>query len=106
MQAFGIVDLINKLPDIGGCFFKHLVLLEVNLSGGGASSAEVNVHRYQTFVEAQAHWQTFLEEVYNAKRLHSSLGYVSPDEFEVNYLTCSCRGGLDLLGALHYSGSE
>jgi putative transposase len=39
---------------------------------------EVYVHRYQTF----------LEDVYNAKRLHSSLDYVPPDEFEENYLTC------------------
>jgi hypothetical protein len=28
----------------------------------------------------------FLEEVYNAKRLCSSLGYVPVDEFEANYL--------------------
>ena len=39
---------------------------------------EVYVHRYQTFEEAQAHLQTFLGEVYNAKRLHSSLDYVPP----------------------------
>jgi putative transposase len=33
---------------------------------------EVYVHHYRTFEEAQAHLQTFLEDVYNAKRLHSS----------------------------------
>jgi putative transposase len=33
---------------------------------------EVNLHHYQTFEEAQARLQTFLEDVYNAKRLHSS----------------------------------
>jgi putative transposase len=49
---------------------------------------EVYVHKYQTFEEAQAHLQTFLEDVYNAKRLHSSLDYVPPDEFEANFLTC------------------
>lgn len=49
---------------------------------------EDNVHRYQNFEEAQAHLLTFLEEVYNAKRLHSSLEYVPPDEFEANYLMC------------------
>lgn len=49
---------------------------------------EVYVHRYQTFEEAQAHLREFLEEVYNTKRLHSSLNYVPPDEFETNYLKC------------------
>jgi putative transposase len=47
---------------------------------------EVYIHRYQTFEEAQAHLQTFLEDAYNAKRLHSSLEYVPPDEFEANSL--------------------
>jgi hypothetical protein len=47
---------------------------------------EVYVRHYQTFEEAQAHLQTFLEGVYNAKRLHSSLEYVPPDEFEAEYL--------------------
>jgi putative transposase len=49
---------------------------------------EVYVHHYHTFEEAQARLQTFLEDVYNAKRLHSSLEYVPPDEFEAEYLTC------------------
>jgi putative transposase len=46
---------------------------------------EVYVHQYRTFEEAQASLQTFLEDVYNAKRLHSSLDYVPPDEFELKY---------------------
>jgi len=49
---------------------------------------EVYVHKYQTFEEAQVHLQTFLEDVYNAKRLHSSLDYVPPDEFEAHLLMC------------------
>jgi putative transposase len=49
---------------------------------------EVYLHHYQTFEEAQARLQTFLEDVYNAKRLHSSLAYVLPDEFEAQCLMC------------------
>ena len=49
---------------------------------------EVYLHHYQTFEEAQARLQTFLEDVYNARRLHSSLEYVPPDEFEAKYLMC------------------
>jgi transposase InsO family protein len=48
----------------------------------------VYLHQYQTFEEAQTRLQTFLEDVYNTKRLHSSLDYVPPDEFEFKYATC------------------
>jgi hypothetical protein len=59
------------------------------------------VHHSQTLEEAQAHVQSFLEDVSNAKCLHSSMDDVSPDEFEAEYLKCSSRGGMDFLGALH-----
>src|SRR6266566_1855322 len=49
---------------------------------------EVYLHQYQNFEEAQASLQTFLEDVYNAKRLHSSLDYVPPNEFELNCSMC------------------
>ena len=50
---------------------------------------EVYVHTYQTFEEAQAHLAHFLEEVYNQKRLHSSLGYLPPTEFEAQFYVLS-----------------
>jgi putative transposase len=43
---------------------------------------EVYLKQYQTFQEAQENIGQFLEDVYNTKRLHSSLGYVPPAEFE------------------------
>ena len=43
---------------------------------------EVYLKQYQTFQEAQNNIGQFIDEVYNAKRLHSSLGYVPPNEFE------------------------
>lgn len=49
---------------------------------------EAYLHQYRTFEEAQACLQSLLEDVYNAKRLHSSLDYVPPDEFEAQCLKC------------------
>jgi putative transposase len=46
---------------------------------------EVYLKQYQTFEEAQANIGQFLEDVSNTKRLHSSLGYVPPAEFEMAY---------------------
>lgn len=43
---------------------------------------EVCLKEYQTFAEAQANLAQFIDDVYNTKRLHSSLGYRPPAEFE------------------------
>lgn len=43
---------------------------------------EVYLKDYRTFEEAEANLERFIEAVYNTKRLHSSLGYLPPIEFE------------------------
>jgi transposase InsO family protein len=43
---------------------------------------EVYLQEYRDFAEARAAIGPFIEEVYNQKRLHSSLGYRPPREFE------------------------
>lgn len=43
---------------------------------------EVYVQEYQDITEARASLKQFIETLYNRKRLHSSLGYITPVEFE------------------------
>ncbi len=43
---------------------------------------EVYLNEYGTFKDALKNICHFIEKVYNRKRLHSSLGYKSPDQFE------------------------
>ncbi len=43
---------------------------------------EVNLSEYRDLAEVRARIPYFLEKVYNRKRLHSSLGYRPPEEFE------------------------
>ena len=43
---------------------------------------EVYLQQYRDQGEARTSIQHFIDEVYNQKRLHSSLGYLSPDTFE------------------------
>lgn len=46
---------------------------------------EVYLKQYYTFQEAEDNIREFIEDVYNTKRLHSSLGYLPPTEFEEAY---------------------
>jgi len=43
---------------------------------------EVYLNEYESFEEAQSNIENFIEIVYHKKRLHSSLGYLPPEEFE------------------------
>jgi transposase InsO family protein len=43
---------------------------------------EVDLSEYQDFADAHRQITRFLDDVYNVKRIHSSLGYLTPREFE------------------------
>ena len=84
---YASAEYVARLDEIGACpsmskagcpydnakaesFFKTLKKEEVYLS------------HYKNFEEAQADLGAFLDDIYNVKRLHSSLGYLPPAEFE------------------------
>lgn len=47
---------------------------------------EVNVNNYETFEEARLAIFEFIESWYNNKRIHSTLGYITPNEKYNNYV--------------------
>jgi transposase InsO family protein len=48
---------------------------------------EVYLSQYRSFQHVAESVSYFIEEVYNQKRLHSSLGYISPAEYETKHWT-------------------
>lgn len=80
--------------DYTGLLKEHEVVISMSRKGNPYDNAacesfmktlkyeEVYRNEYRDFHDAHASIGTFLEVVYNQKRLHSALGYVPPAEFE------------------------
>ena len=65
--------------------------------------AEVYLKDHRTFEEAEQNMGQFIEEVYNKKRLHSSLGYVPPAEALPRFLDREKKlGRNDLVLPVYY----
>lgn len=77
-DALAHYGLIGSMSAVGNpydnaqaeSFMKTLKVEEVYLSG------------YETFADAASRLPVFIEDVYNARRMHSALGYLSPNRFE------------------------
>jgi len=54
---------------------------------------EVDLSEYEDLADARRQSGRFLDDVYNTQRIHSSLGYVTPCEFEHQWVGgCTMRG--------------
>ena len=60
---------------------------------------EVYLHEYEDFEHAYTHIDSFLEDVYMHKRIHSSLGYLTPSEFEADYHRFSQKNLFNLINS-------
>ena len=49
---------------------------------GTIKEEEVDLTEYEDFADAWRQLGRFLDDVYNRKRIHSALGYLTPSEFE------------------------
>ena len=54
---------------------------------------EVDLSDYADFADALCQIGRFIEDVYNHKRIHSSLGYLTPAEFEAEWLASKLAEG-------------
>ena len=53
---------------------------------GTIKEEEVDLSEYEDFDDALKGLGQFLDEVYNRKRIHSSLGFLTPAEFEQQWV--------------------
>jgi len=84
---YASMDYVNYLKDIG-------IQISMSRKGNPYDNAfaesfmktlkyeEVYINEYGRFNDALQNIEHFIEEVYNLKRLHSSIGYKSPIDFE------------------------
>ena len=77
---------------------KHGIRISMSRSGNPYDNAfmesfnktlkveEVYIKEYESFEDAYKNIKHFIELVYNKKRIHSGLGYITPEEFEMEVL--------------------
>lgn len=58
-------------------------------------SNEVYLNDYQNIYEAKENLFKFIDEIYNHERLHSSLGYLPPSEFEQEFWRTASRKNIN-----------
>lgn len=95
MQAHGIVPSMSRPGnpyDNAFCesFMKTL------------KQEEIYCHQYRDFEDLSTHLEDFIETYYNRQRLHSALGYRTPEEFEQAAAAQPTADRIDLAATMSY----
>jgi putative transposase len=63
---------------------------------------EIYCNQYRDFEELSAHLEEFIENYYNRQRLHSALGYRTPEEFERDTTVAGATAALPAAATMEY----
>jgi putative transposase len=63
---------------------------------------EIYCNQYRDFEELSAHLEEFIENYYNRQRLHSALGYRTPEEFERDTTPAGTSTALPVAATMEY----
>jgi transposase InsO family protein len=79
LEEFGINISMSRKGEVYDNAFAESFMKTIKVE-------EVYINDYETFEDVLKNIKHFIEKVYNAKRLHSGIGYKSPNKFEQEVL--------------------